>query len=882
LTGDNHQIWSHAWNVQIPITRNNKQIFSYTIEPEYWVYPGDMTCGVFCHEMGHSIFGIPDLYDNDFSSAGIGNWSVMGTGSWNGNFGNRPAEPDAWSRIKMGFATAVVPTTNVNNIALPPVETYPTIYRLWTNGASGNEYYLIENRQQTGYDSTLPGNGILIYHIDDQVYDNYHEWYPNHTTTGHYRVAIEQADGVFGLEQNMGRGDAGDPYPGTSNISSFNHATIPGSDDYSGLPTGVSVHLGTNVGQTYFADLGVTPNWLVTKPCGSECHEVGSTMDINWMSPASVANARIEINRTYPSANWETILTTTANDGHETWVVCGTPTMNARIRVSSAINPSQGDTSDANFSIQTPSHSLSANFDCPFPPYGWRPTGVWSGYSPQHIDGFAYLNYRNLPATSIKDTLLTPLLDLTGQIIDTLIFNTSYAMNRSALDTLAVYGRYGTSDWKLLWKKGGSNLSNHTYVDSILETKNVIDIPAEFYTSHTMFAFVGLNGHGNNIYLDSVYLHSRTDTLRMTSQNLSTNLAIGSFIQLEWLSGYQGGNVRIDINRNYPGGAWESIYPSTDNVGSAPWCVSGPPSNAVRFRVLNTINPSQGDTCDANCSIVYPVITSIQHLNGGEEVFIGQDDTLRWSINAPGNSIRILLNRNYPSGSWDSITRKLENTGEYIWTPSAPPTNNARIRFEFANDSGVGRTSGNNFNIHYGKLTLTSHSVSDTICVGTLDTLYWNESGLSGTAHISLNRHYPTGSWEQIATQIPVTDGRFIWQVDSCENTIRFAISSDTYSEVSDTSNADTKILTTNLRPATPSHVQISQVGNSAFLQWDRVNRTATGYPIQITGYRIYTQDHYLGPQTLLTTITNDSTTFYTHLNGFSTSRLLYTITTYK
>ncbi len=44
-----------------------------------------MTCGPFAHEIGHSLFGLPDLYDTDKSSAGLGNWNSMAAGVWNGN-----------------------------------------------------------------------------------------------------------------------------------------------------------------------------------------------------------------------------------------------------------------------------------------------------------------------------------------------------------------------------------------------------------------------------------------------------------------------------------------------------------------------------------------------------------------------------------------------------------------------------------------------------------------------------------------------------------------------------------------------------------------------------------------------------------------------------
>ena len=53
----------------------------------------------FAHELGHSMFALPDLYDRDYSSRGIGSWSLMAGGSWNGpsGLGSSPAHPDAWT-----------------------------------------------------------------------------------------------------------------------------------------------------------------------------------------------------------------------------------------------------------------------------------------------------------------------------------------------------------------------------------------------------------------------------------------------------------------------------------------------------------------------------------------------------------------------------------------------------------------------------------------------------------------------------------------------------------------------------------------------------------------------------------------------------------------
>ncbi len=237
-TADVDDIHSHKWNIT-PRMKDSVYINDYTIQPEYWYQPGDMTCGVFCHEVGH-IFGLPDLYDPDYSSRGIGVWSVMSYGSWLGpNYdGSCPAEPDAWSRIQLGFSTPIEIDRNTDGIGIMNIEESGEIYRLFTNDVPADEYFLIENRQKIGYDAYLPGDGLLIWHIDETklstMLPNKQEWYPGHTSYGNYGIALEQADGLYQLERSGNAGDAGDPYPGTSFNTSFTHSSNPTSDSYNG------------------------------------------------------------------------------------------------------------------------------------------------------------------------------------------------------------------------------------------------------------------------------------------------------------------------------------------------------------------------------------------------------------------------------------------------------------------------------------------------------------------------------------------------------------------------------------------------------------------------------------------------------------------------
>jgi immune inhibitor A len=193
--------------------------------------PEDCKIGVCAHELGHLLFGFPDLYDTDYSSEGVGNWCLMGGGSWNGR-GEIPAHPSAWCKVRQGWVTEVVQKTNAT-VKIEDVKTSQKVYRLWKDGAAGKEYFLLENRQKSGYDAELPASGLLIWHIDDDIASNSDEAHP--------KVALVQADNKRDLELGNNRGDGGDPYPGSASNPTFNAGSTPSSNSYAHAETNVSV-----------------------------------------------------------------------------------------------------------------------------------------------------------------------------------------------------------------------------------------------------------------------------------------------------------------------------------------------------------------------------------------------------------------------------------------------------------------------------------------------------------------------------------------------------------------------------------------------------------------------------------------------------------------
>ncbi len=284
FTGNPHDIWSHSWSLMNPRTYDGVTIADYVIMPEYWmsVTPStsDMTIGVFAHEMGHGFWNLPDLYDRDYSSSGIGDWSLMASGSWNGpnsggwgTDGSSPAWPDAWSRVQMGFVAATNVPSNVSGKSIPQAYNNPapaqTVLKLRSSALASQEYFLLENRQKVSgsYDEYLPGSGLLIWHVDEAMWNyslqNDYECtldpHCNCPDGQHYLVALEQADGARHLEFRTNQGDANDPFPGGTNNRTWTMATHPESSSwYACTNSCIGVTNISNSGATMTADLQVS------------------------------------------------------------------------------------------------------------------------------------------------------------------------------------------------------------------------------------------------------------------------------------------------------------------------------------------------------------------------------------------------------------------------------------------------------------------------------------------------------------------------------------------------------------------------------------------------------------------------------------------------
>lgn len=220
-------VWPHA--NQLSILNESGHVYDGVEADRYgctneWMGTRPDGVGTFIHEFGH-ILGLPDLYATGYSNAFTPDaWSVMDYGSYN-NDGMTPPFYGVFERYALGWM-APRDIDRAVSATLPPIEdNVAGIIRT----EKDTEFFLVENRQQSGWDTYLPGHGMLVWHID------YNElvWKNNtvNNVGAHQYVDLEEADNK---RTELTR--AGDSFPGASGVTSFTSSTSPSMTTWNGVP----------------------------------------------------------------------------------------------------------------------------------------------------------------------------------------------------------------------------------------------------------------------------------------------------------------------------------------------------------------------------------------------------------------------------------------------------------------------------------------------------------------------------------------------------------------------------------------------------------------------------------------------------------------------
>ena len=239
MTGSSADIWSHSSEI-IGLTIDGIAVKRYTIQPEQQREEKITNIGVVCHEFGHNL-GAPDFYDTDYGQSGgtyggTGVWDIMGGGAWNGDNGSQPAAFNMWQKWQYGWITPTELTAATHISNMPSSRLGTAAYKI--NTTVPGEYFILENRQREGsFGTPLPGSGLLIYHIDENLISQSVE---QNTLNAQYPQAAYTVCANAGTDpssSSFSYGDvttAGTPFPGSAGITAFSDATLPSCKSRSG------------------------------------------------------------------------------------------------------------------------------------------------------------------------------------------------------------------------------------------------------------------------------------------------------------------------------------------------------------------------------------------------------------------------------------------------------------------------------------------------------------------------------------------------------------------------------------------------------------------------------------------------------------------------
>ena len=244
--GPANSVWPHRWAIYpnslytngnysgtvASTTFNGKQIKGYACTSELKNSFGSSMCGIgtFTHEFGH-VLGLEDMYVTGSTPDHytLYSWDIMDYGPYL-NGGRTPCGYSSYERFFMKWLVPI----ELKTPQIVTLDTLATSNKAYLISQYGNhnlsgsnpnpvEFFLLENRQNKGWDKYLgqnpstnsqPGHGLLITHI----YYNQSTWAsntPNDDPTA-MGVDIVEADGI-GSELTT----SDDPFPGTSNVTSY-------------------------------------------------------------------------------------------------------------------------------------------------------------------------------------------------------------------------------------------------------------------------------------------------------------------------------------------------------------------------------------------------------------------------------------------------------------------------------------------------------------------------------------------------------------------------------------------------------------------------------------------------------------------------------------
>lgn len=185
--GPTGTIWPNAWTLDEALQNQDGNggfsldgvyINQYACANELYLNSGNtpMGLGVFCHEFSHCM-GLPDMYDTSYGTTPtMGDWDLLASGSYNGpqGIGWCPAGWTSYERAYAGWLDLTELKEGDKIAGMTSLDDEDGKAYVIYNDNHKDEYYLLENHKNNGWDAYTPESGLLVIHVDydKKLFDN--------------------------------------------------------------------------------------------------------------------------------------------------------------------------------------------------------------------------------------------------------------------------------------------------------------------------------------------------------------------------------------------------------------------------------------------------------------------------------------------------------------------------------------------------------------------------------------------------------------------------------------------------------------------------------------------------------------------------------------
>jgi len=536
----------------------------------------------------------------------------------------------------------------------------------------------------------------------------------------------------------------------------------------------------------------------VTSPNGGEVWVAATTHNITWTGPA-VGNVKIELYRGILLSR--TITSSTPNDGSYSWTIPAgtTPAANYKVKITSTLDSSVYDYSNAYFTITEPyitvtspnggeTWALRTTHDIT-----WN-SGIGGEVEIELYKGGSLL--RTITPKTANDGSYSWLIPSDCPVASDLKIKVSSLTNAEAYDSsnsdfstvpyVTVVSPNGGERWEtgtsheITWNSiAGGNVKIELYAGASpfttisASTANDGSFTWDISTSQSFrtdykVKITSTTDSAAYDYSDAVF--AVAGYISVTSPNGGESWEPGTSHNVTWSSNL-GGNVKIDL---YKAGALQStIAATTANDGSYSWSISPviTQGNDYRIRVTSLVDGAVYDSSDADFEVALPGFITVTSPNGGEIWYSGTNHEITWNTDFGGN-VRIDIYDGTVvyrgpvgqdgAGAGATITASTPNDGSFTWSiPAAQtPRSDYRIQVTSLANALVADHSDADFSIA-SAITVTSPNGGEAWGRGSIQSVTWT-SAIGGSVKIEL---YKGGAFYTTLAADTANDGNYTWEM---------------------------------------------------------------------------------------------------------------------